>query len=158
MPYIAPTSFTCSHEGDGYAVFSLDIGTSPSSYALAFSQAGDENLAASESWASCEVWATDCTGGCFLYTNSPWLAEHTKAYILSYNQLSAVESGACLVSVRSGELVSRAAVESSSGAGSIGYDWDGMGVEYVGIDFLSGRLSRVDFEGAGIVLFVGIGD
>lgn len=158
MPYIAPTSFTCSHEGDGYAVFSLDIGTSPASYALAFSQAGDENLAASEPWASCEVWATDCTGGCFLYTNSPWLAEHTKAYILSYNQLSTVESGECLVSIRSGEIVSREGVENSGRAHSIGHDWDGMGVEYVGTDFLSGYLSRMDFEDAGIVAFVGIGD
>lgn len=158
MPYIAPTSFTCSHEGDGYAVFSLDIGTSPASYALAFSQAGDENLAVGEPWASCEVWATDCAGGCFLYAGDPWLAEHTKAYILSCDQLSAVESGERLVSIRSGEVVSREGVESSGRAHSIGHDWDGMGVEYVGIDFLSGRLSRIDFYDAGIVLFVGIGD
>lgn len=158
MSYAAPTNWTCSNEGDGYAVFSFDVETSAVSYAMAFSQSGDENLAMGEPWASCEVWATDCTGECFLYTDDPWHAEHTKAYILSRDQLSAVESGECLVSIRSGEVVSREGVENSGRAHSIGHDWDGIGVEYVGIDFLSGRLSRIDFYDAGIVLFVGIGD
>lgn len=158
MPYSAAEHSICEHPERGYATFSLDAGTSPTLYALAFSQTGDENLTASEPWASCEVWATDCTGECFLYTNDPWLAEHTKAYILSCDQLSAVESGECLVSVRSGEIVSREGIESSGRAHSIGHDWDGMGVEYVGVDFLSGCLFRIDFENAGIVLFVGIGD
>lgn len=148
----------CIYPDRGYATFVAESSSFWRTYALALNADGEETLLLEEPQLSVEVGATDCTGSRFLYTDDAWVAEHTKAYIMSYEQLSLVENGLYLVHVRSGELVAMSSIEQSSMADRIGYDWDGMGVEYVGIDFLSQCLSRIDFDDDQVSLFVGIGD
>ena len=61
---------------------------------------------------------------------------------------------------RTGELASMYELQQSGLDDTIGTDWDGMGVEYVGDQFLDGKMSRLDFPNieGGLVLFFDVGD
>lgn len=153
-----PVHTICPHLDQGYATFTVDIGGDIRRYALAFSPEGGDNIVVQEPQMEREVWATDSTGSCFLYTDDPWYADHTKAYVLRCDQWDWVASGEYFVRARSGELVPYSQIEADGRLDSIGYDWDGMGVEYVGADFLTNYMGRIDFTETGIALFLKIGD
>lgn len=151
--YVSPI---CAYPDRSYATFTIDFdSTNWRTLVLATSQEGVYSIQENEPSFSYDCAAMDLTNHCALYTDDWHVAEHTKAFIMSAEDYSYIESGEYVIDKISGEMFSIREVEQAGRLSEIATsDWDGMGVQYLGRDVFNNLYTRVDVEMAGVAVVV----
>lgn len=157
--YVSPI---CTYPDRGYATFTIDFdNTNWRTFALATSQEGVYSIQQNEPSFSYDCAVMDLTNHCALYTDDWHVAEHTKAFVMSAEDYSYIESDEYVIDKISGDIFSIYELDRAGRLSEVATsDWDGMGVQYLGRDVFTSLYIRVDVEMAGssVVVLLRVGD